>query len=111
LGANLMNPMTAEDLLLHLRMMPSQERARFFALVGQQAFRDENLSHEEVLGHLAGDEFTSKEAAEYLEVSMPTFRRLVASGKLASSSEVGRSQLYAVPALKAFKRQRQAVKG
>lgn len=90
-----MNTMTAEDLLLRRRKLPSQERVRFFALDGQQAFRDENLSHEDVFGHLAGDEFTSKEAAEYLEVSMSTFRRLISSGKLVASSEVGRSQLYA----------------
>lgn len=106
-----MNIMTAEELMKTLGKMPAQERLKFFALVGQQAFRDENLSHEEVFGHLAHDDFTAAEAAEYLEVSMATFRRFVHDGKLTAHAEVGRSQLFAVADLKAFKRQRQAIKG
>ncbi|CAG2160659.1 helix-turn-helix domain-containing protein [Cupriavidus numazuensis] len=106
-----MTIMTAEELMKNLGKMPAHERIKFFALVGQQAFRDENLSHEEVFGHLAADDFTAAEAAEYLEVSMATFRRFVRDGKLASHAEVGRSQLFAVADLKAFKRQRKAIKG
>jgi len=45
---------------------------------------------------LAEDDFTAAEAAEYLEVSMATFRHFVRDGKLASHAEVGRSQLFAV---------------
>lgn len=37
-------------------------------------------SHEELFGSLADDNFTAQEAAEYLEVSVSTFRRFVASG-------------------------------
>jgi hypothetical protein len=37
---------------------------------------------------LAEDDFTAAEAAEYLEVSMATFRRFVHDGKLASHAEV-----------------------
>ncbi len=106
-----MKNVTAEILISSLRKMPSQERQRFFLLVGQQAFRDENFSHEDVFGDLAEADFTAAEAAEYLEVSMATFRRLVRDGKLAPHAEVGRSQLFAAADLKAFKRQRQAVKG
>ncbi|AOZ04334.1 DNA-binding protein (plasmid) [Cupriavidus sp. USMAHM13] len=106
-----MNIMIAEELMQSLGKMPAQERVKFFALVGQQAFRDENVSHEEVFGHLADDDFTVAEAAEYLEVSMATFRRFVRDGKLAAHAEVGRNQLFAVADLKAFKRQRKAVKG
>jgi excisionase family DNA binding protein len=40
------------------------------------------LRHQQLFGHLARDEFTADEAAEYLEVSMSTFRRFVASGRL-----------------------------
>jgi len=102
--------MTAVELMETLGKMPAQERVKFFALIGQQAFSNENLSHEEVFGHLADDEFTAAEAAEYLEVSMATFRRYVQAKKLVASSEIGRSQLYAVADLKAFKRQLKAVK-
>lgn len=74
--------------------------------------RDENLSHEEVFGHLAESEFTAAEAAEYFEVSMATFRRLVRGGKVAAPhAEVGRGQLLAVAALKALRRQRKAIRG
>lgn len=38
------------------------------------------FSHEQLFGHLAEAEFTATEAAEYLEVSIPTFRRYVQGG-------------------------------
>ncbi|MBY0575891.1 MAG: helix-turn-helix domain-containing protein [Gallionellaceae bacterium] len=69
------------------------------------------MSHEELFGHLASDNFTAQEAAEYLEVSMSTFRRFVASGKLNPSSTVGRNQLFAVSDLKAFKKALKTARG
>jgi hypothetical protein len=48
---------------------------------------------------------------EYLEVSQSTFRRFVASQKLVPASTVGRSQMFAVPDLKAFKKALKAAKG
>lgn len=106
-----MKTMTAQTLFNDLRQLPEVEREAFFVMIGQQAFRDENFSHDEVFGDLAHAEFTASEAAEYLEVSMATFRRLVRDGKLTPHAEVGRSQLFAVAALAAFKRQRKAIKG
>jgi excisionase family DNA binding protein len=102
---------TAEDLMRDLKHMPVTERQRFFVLLSTNAFRGEDLSPEELFGHLAGDEFTAQEAAEYLEVSMSTFRRFVTGGKLNPSSTVGRNQMFAVPALKAFKKALKAAKG
>jgi len=103
--------MTAEDLFQGLQHMPATERQRFFALLSANVFRGEDLSHEELFGHLSGDQFTANEAAEYLEVSMSTFRRLVASGRLNPSSTVGRNQMFAVPQLKTFKRALKTAKG
>lgn len=103
--------MTAEDLFQGLQHMPATERQRFFSLLSANAFRGEDLSHEELFGHLSGDQFTANEAAEYLEVSMSTFRRLVASGRLNPSSTVGRNQMFAVPELKAFKKALKTAKG
>lgn len=71
----------------------------------------QDMSHEELFGHLASDNFTAQEAAEYLEVSMSTFRRFVASGKLNPSSTVGRNQLFAVSDLKAFKKALKTARG
>lgn len=103
--------MTAETLFQSLRRMPEMERERFFGLLCASAFRGEDLSHEELFWHLAGDEFTAKEAAEYLGVSMSTFRRFVASGRFHPSSTVGRNQMFAVPELKAFKKALKMARG
>lgn len=103
--------LTAEDLYQDLQEMPSAERQKFFVILANNAFRDADMSHEQLFGHLANDEFTAQEAAEYLEVSMSTFRRYVTGGKLTPSSTVGRNQLFAVPGLKAFKKALKATKG
>lgn len=96
--------MTAEDLFQDLKQMPTTERQKFFVILSTNAFRDDDMSHEELFGHLATDNFTAQEASEYLEVSMSTFRRFVASNKLNPSSTVGRNQMFAVADLKAFKK-------
>lgn len=105
-----MSTMTADELYQDLKTMPANERTRFFTLLAINAFGDENLNHEQVFGHLASDEFTAQEAAEYLEVSMSTFRRYVHDGKVKPSSELGRNQLFATRDLKAFKRALKDVK-
>lgn len=102
--------MTAEELYQDLKTMPANERTRFFTLLAINAFGDENLSHVQVFGHLASDEFTAQEAAEYLEVSISTFRRYVHDGKIKPSSELGRNQLFATADLKTFKRALKDVK-
>lgn len=99
-----MNTMTAEELFHDLKTMPTNERVRFFSLLAINAFGDENANHEQVFGHLANDEFTAHDAAEYLEVSMSTFRRYVHDGKIQPSNELGRNQLFATRDLKTFKR-------
>ena len=96
--------MTAEDLFQDLKQMPTTERQKFFVILSTNAFRGDDMSHEQLFGHLAEDNFTAQEAAEYLEVSMSTFRRFVASGKLNPGSTVGRNQMFAVADLKAFKK-------
>ncbi|MGK5026959.1 helix-turn-helix domain-containing protein [Janthinobacterium sp. RB2R34] len=101
-----MSLFTAEIVFKNFRQLPSAERAKFFALLAEPSIYAENFSHEEVFGHLAQDEFTSREAAEYLGVSMSTFRRYVSDGKIKASSEMGRNQLFATKELKAFKRSR-----
>jgi excisionase family DNA binding protein len=103
--------MTAEDLFKDLKQMPTTERQKFFVILSTNAFRGDDMSHEELYGHLSGDNFTAQEAAEYLEVSMSTFRRYVASGKLNPSSTVGRNQMFAVPELKTFKKALKTTKG
>lgn len=96
--------MTAEELFQDLKHMPATERQKFFVILTTNAFRDEDMNHDQLFGHLAADEFTAQEAVEYLEVSMSTFRRYVNSGKLSPSSNVGRNQMFAVKDLKQFKR-------
>ena len=74
-------------------------------------FRDEAMNHQQLFGHFAEDEFTPAQAAEYLEVSMSTFRRYIASGRLRQSSAMGRSQMFKVAELKAFKKVVKAANG
>jgi excisionase family DNA binding protein len=77
---------------------------KLFTLVVNNAFRDqENFSHEEVFGHLRTELFSSEEAATYLEISLPTLRRLVQSKRLQPKQVVGRSQLFTVHDLKFLK--------
>jgi excisionase family DNA binding protein len=61
------------------------------------------ISHEELFGHLDDEEFTAAEAAEYLDVSIPTFRRYVKAGRIKASSEVGTTHLYKLTALRELK--------
>jgi excisionase family DNA binding protein len=63
----------------------------------------QDLNHEQVFGHLRNVTFSAEEAAEFLEISMPTFRRYVQSGKLKPTELIGRSQLFATADLRKFK--------
>lgn len=104
---NTMNqPLTAEDLFSEMKRMPAMERVRFFSLLTGNAFRDDDFTHEQVFGHLQQEPFSAAEAAEYLEISLPTLRRYVQSGKLMPSHVVGRNQMFSAQTLRAFKRTR-----
>ena len=96
---------TAETLFTSLQHMPSSEREKFFSLISQKAFSDgDNLTHDEVFGHLKEAEFTADEASQYLEVSIATFRRYCKQGKIAVSSVVGTSHLYPLEELRELKK-------
>jgi excisionase family DNA binding protein len=97
---------TAEDLLSEMKRMPSAERIKFFALLTNQAFRDEDFTHEQVFGHLQHETFSAFEAAEYLEVSLPTLRRYVQANKLQPCHTVGRNQMFSADDLRSYKRAR-----
>lgn len=98
--------LTAEDLFSEMRRMPTAERVRFFSLLTGNAFRDDDFSHEQVFGHLQHESLSAQEAAEYLEISIPTLRRYVQSGKLMPSHVVGRNQMFSAQILRVFKRAR-----
>ena len=101
---------TAEELYAAMKDMPSNERVRFFTMLGQNAFEKENFTHEDVFGDVANAEFTTGEAAEYLEISVSTFRRYVQSGKIVPVHVVGRNQFFATNELKSFKRSLREIK-
>ncbi len=102
--------MTAEDLYAEMQQMPSSERSRFFELLASRAFREEDYTHDQVFGAVYSEPFTIPEAAEYLEVSVPTLRRYVQSGKLKPAQIVGRSQLFNAADLRLFKRSKNAIR-
>ena len=95
--------MTAEDLFAHVQKMSSKERIKFFSLIAINAFQDTDYTHEQVFGHLRNATFSAEEAAEFLEVSVPTLRRYVQVGRLKPSSTLGRSQLFSTADLKLLK--------
>jgi excisionase family DNA binding protein len=94
--------MTAEDIFSHVQQMPAKERIRLFSLIATSAFKEDS-THEEVFGHLKNTRFSAEQAAEYLEVSLPTLRRYVQSGRLKPSHVVGRSQLFSTADLRRLK--------
>ncbi len=98
--------LTAEDLFSEMKRMPTAERVKFFSLLTSNAFREDDFTHEQVFGQLQQAPFSAGEAAEYLEVSVPTLRRYVQSGKLVASHLVGRNQMFSTQTLRAFKRSR-----
>ena len=86
--------LTAEDMFDQVQKMSIKERIKFFSLIATNAFQETNSTHEQVFGHLRSSTFSAEEAAEYLEISMPTFRRYVQSGKILPKTIIGRSQLF-----------------
>lgn len=96
--------LTAEDLFSEMKRMPTDERVKFFSLLTSNAFREDDFTHEQVFGQLKHEPFCAGEAAEYLEISVPTLRRYVQSGKLVPSHLVGRNQMFSTQTLRAFKR-------
>ena len=96
--------MRAEEVFLQVQHMPENERLKFFMLVAKNAFQADSFSHSDLFGHLNDARFSAKEAAEYLEVSMPTFRRYVQSGKVIPAEIVGRSQLFSSADLRKLKK-------
>ena len=95
--------MTAEDLFAQVQKMPAKERIKFFSLVAINAFKETEYTHDQVFGHLKTEAFSAEEAADYLEISIPTLRRYVQSGKLKPSTIIGRSQLFSSTDLKLLK--------
>ena len=95
--------MTAEDLFTQVQKMSSKERIKFFSLIAINAFQETGSTHEQVFGHLRNATFSAEEAAEYLEISLPTLRRYVQAGKLKPTSIIGRSQLFSATDLKLLK--------
>lgn len=107
-----MNTITAEQVLADLQKTSIAERKKFFELLAERAFRDEdNYSHEEVFGDLKDAYFTASEAAEYLEISIATFRRYVRDGKLSASTEVGNTHLFLLEDLRRVKAAKRVMKG
>ena len=98
--------LTAEDLYTEMKRMPTAERVRFFSLLANSAFREDGFTHAQVFGQTHQEPFSAGEAAEYLEISIPTLRRYVQSGRLEPSYTVGRNQMFSADTLRTFKRNR-----
>jgi excisionase family DNA binding protein len=79
-----------------------------FRMIGRQLMPSitsstKSFSHSQIFDHLKNSLFSADEAAQYLEVSMPTFRRYVQAGKLKPTQNVGRNQLFSSGDLRRLK--------
>lgn len=89
----------AQSLFTQYQSLDGKQKLAFRALM-----HEENLTHDEVFGHLKGKEFSSQESSDYLGVSIPTLRRYIKRGLLEASTIVGRSHLYKLDDLRELKR-------
>lgn len=97
---------TADYLYDEMRKMSNKERVKFFVLLATNAFREDNFTHDQVFAETHAKPFSATEAAEYLEISMPTLRRYVQAGKLVPCHVIGRNQMFSQRELRALKLQR-----
>ncbi|MBW2643563.1 MAG: helix-turn-helix domain-containing protein [Deltaproteobacteria bacterium] len=101
---------TAEKVYKKILDMPLTEREKLFAVIARKGFEKDLYSHEEVFDEIRKSPFTVKEAAEYLEIAEITLRRWIKAGNI-KYQRVGRNIVFDPDDLKAFKRERQTVKG
>jgi excisionase family DNA binding protein len=88
----------AQSLFTKYKTLSSNEQLAFRALM-----HEENLTHEEVFGHLKNKEFSSHDSCDYLGVSVPTFRRYISRGLIKAHSTLGRNHLYSLEDLRDLK--------
>lgn len=65
----------AEELYAEIKRMPEAERIRFFSLLANSAFREDDFTYEQIFRETHQEPFSASETAEYLEISLPTLRR------------------------------------
>lgn len=80
----------AEQVYQEILEIPVQKREKLFTVIARQGFEKEFYSHDDVFDGIRQAPFTSKEAAEYLEVAEITVRRWKKNGKL-MAKRVGRN--------------------
>lgn len=96
---------TAEKLYRDMLEMPVEEREKLFAVIARRGFEKDTYSRREVFDDIRRAPFTTKEAAEYLEISEITLRRWIKAGKI-PFKRMGRNLLFDVDELKSFKNTR-----
>jgi len=101
---------TAEKVYREILEMPLKEREKLFSVIARRGFEKDSYSHNEVFDEIRQSPFTVKEAAEYLEVAEITLRRWIKAGNI-KHERVGRNIVFDADELKAFKKDRKAVKG
>lgn len=62
------------------------------------------ILHTKSFGYLGNAMFAASEAAEYLEISIATFRRHLKANKITAITEVGSVHLYSLNALRELKK-------
>ncbi len=105
---------TVEKLMHQFERLDAKDKESFLGslmkLVARRAFAGvdrpapKTHSHRQVFGELDGALFTFAEACEYLERSEPQVRRYVADLAIVPAKSIGKNQMFALAALKVFKK-------
>jgi HTH-type transcriptional regulator/antitoxin MqsA len=81
----------------------SLEFPAVYTWLKQEAGLNEGINHQDIFGHLDTAELTANDAADYLEISIATFRRYIKSQKITASKVIGSTHLYSLASLREFK--------
>jgi hypothetical protein len=63
-------------------------------MVGNNLFGSSEFAHAEMFGHLKYEHFSSEDATEYLEISLPILRCYLSAKKIKSVETIAKSQLF-----------------
>ena len=94
---------TAEQIFNELQKIPFAEQEKFFGLLAKKVFHDDDINYDDLSGNFEESLLTAKDAADFLDISLPTLRRYIRDKKIRSAKKIGTSHLFDIDDLRDFK--------